>query len=179
MKKYRGSENIISPPETGWAELWFADGYKAERGGATIVKKEGGEWVKFYLRPFEHTAKRYEIDLKEDLDENGYCYKWYPKVSVYSLNTYDPARRIFFSLLNWEGKPTEATKWFKGEIQGQEIIKLGERLRAKKAECETLKEENMIMKTNVMKYLSDNVFEIMKKMMPSVRSLMMGEQQQM
>ena len=104
VKDYRGGKTTLEAPPEGWGIIWFADGYKAQVGGAKVVTKEGEELLRLYLMPFQATIKRFGIDIKKDLDVNGYVYKWYPKVMVKSLNTYDPVRRIFFSLLNWDGK---------------------------------------------------------------------------
>lgn len=170
-KIYRGGEVSLEPPPEGWGILWFADGYKAQVGGAKVVVKEGKEFIRFYLMPFESTIKRFGINVKKDLDRNGYVYKWYPKELVYSLNMYDPSRRVFFSMLNWDGKSTDATKWFKGVEQAEEIQKLRGQIRGLKAYNETLKEENFIMKTNVQKYIKDNIEGVIKPLVPAFRSL--------
>lgn len=174
-KLYRGGNTVLEPPPEGWGILWFADGYKAQVAGAKIVNKEGKELIRFYLTPFQATIKRFNIDIKLDLDRNGYMYKWYPKEYVYPLNNYDPTRRIFFCMLNWDGKQTESTKWFKGEEQAEEIRKLREQIRGLKAYNEALKEENFILKTNTQKFIKDNIEGIIKPIMPAVRNLITPE----
>jgi hypothetical protein len=171
VKVYKENKIVLEAPPEGWGILWFADGYKAQVGGAKVVVKEGKEFVRFYLMPFEATAKRFGIDRENDLDRNGYCYKWYPKEMVHSLNTYDPSRRIFFCLFNWDGKETESTKWFQGTQQADEINKLRKELQGQKACNEKLREENFIMKTNVQKYIKDNIEGVMKPMLPALRGL--------
>lgn len=171
VKQYKGDTVQLEAPAEGWGILWFADGYKAQVSGAKIVVKEGLELIQFYLMPFESTIKRFGIDVKRDLDRNGYVFKWYPKEMVKSLNTYDPSRRIFFCLLNWSGKETDSTKWFGGVEQGDEIRKLRKEIRGLKAHNEKLREENMILKTNVQKYIKDNIEGLVKPMMPALRSL--------
>jgi hypothetical protein len=175
VKKYKGAESLIEPPPEGWGMIWFADGYQAQVGGAKVVLKEGKEYVRFYLMPYQATAKRFNIDLKKGLDRNGYCYKWYPKEMVYSLNTYDPARRVFFCMLNWDGKDTESTKWFKGEEQANRIEKMKNTMRGIKAHNERLREENFVLRTNVEKYIKDNLSGIIKPMLPALRSLITPE----
>ena len=171
-KEYREGKTTLEAPPEGWGIIWFADGYKAQVGGAKLVVKEGEELIRLYLMPFQATIKRFGIDVKKDLDVNGYIHKWYPKVMVKPLNTYDPARRIFFSLLNWDGKATDSTKWFLGTEQGDEIRKLRKDIRGLKAHNEKLREENMNMKTNVQKYIKDNIEGVIKPLIPAFKSLM-------
>jgi len=170
-KIYKGGEVLLEPPREGFGLLWFSDGYQAQVSGAKIVVKEGNEYIQFYLMPFQATIKRFGIDIKADLDRSGHVYKWYPKEMVKSLNTYDPSRRIFFCLLNWDGKETDSTKFFKGLEQADEIRRLRRDIRALKAYNETLREENMIMKTNVQKYIKDNIEGVIKPLVPAFKSL--------
>lgn len=179
MKKYKGDNVMIEPPEAGWGVLIFSDGLKAQiSASAKLVVKEGKELVDFYLMPFEATIKKFRIDIHKDLDTSGYTHKMYPKEMVRNLNSYDPARRVFFCMLNWEGKNTEATSWFLGTEQNEKIDRLKEAVRAVKAHNEKLKEENFMMKTNVQKHIKENIEGIFKPMMPSLRSLFMAEQGQ-
>jgi len=171
VKVYPGGEVLLEPGVFGWALLWYADGYQAQVSGAKVVVKDGQEQIKFYLMPFQATIKRFGIDVKKDLDRSGHVYKWYPKEMVKSLNTYDPSRRIFFCLLNWDGKESDATNWFKGIEQADEIRKLRGNIRGLKAYNETLREENMVMKTNVQKYIKDNIEGVIKPLVPAFKSL--------
>ena len=171
VKIYKGGEVLLEPEVFGWSTIWFCDGYQAQASGAKIVVKEGKEYIQFYLMPFEATIKRFGIDIKKDLDRSGHCYKWYPKEMVKSLNTYDPSRRIFFSLLNWDGKEADSTGFFKGTEQADEIRRLRGDIRGLKAHNETLREENMIMKTNVQKYIKDNIEGVIKPLVPAFKSL--------
>ncbi len=171
MKVYKGGNVLLEPGSEGWAILWFCDGYQAQVSGAKIVVKDGQELIKFYLMPFQATIKRFGIDIKKDLDASGHIYKWYPKEMVKSLNTYDPSRRIFFCLLNWDGKESDSTKFFKGTEQADEIRKCRKEIRGLKAYNETLREENMIMKTNVQKYIKDNIEGVIKPLVPAFKSL--------
>ena len=176
VKKYRGEETLLEPPSEGWGILWFADGYKAQVSGATDFVKEGKEYTQFYLMPFDALAKRYKIDMKKDLDRNLHCIKIYPRNMVFNLNKFDPSRRVFFSMLNWDGKPTDSTKWFEGVKQNKEIVKLRETLRTAQAENEKLKEENLFLKTNVQKYIKENIQGIILPMMPAIRSLLIDKE---
>ena len=174
VKVYKSGKIVLESPPEGWAILWFVDGYKAQVAGARIIVKDAKELVEFYLSPYEATAKRFKIDTKNDLDKSGYCYKYYPKDMVLPLNTYDPARRIFFCLLNWDGKETEKTKWFKGIPQINEIKKLREEIRGLKGYNAKLLEDNLLIKTNIQKYIKENV-GIIKEFMPAIRSLISAE----
>ncbi len=178
VKIYRGGEEQVEVPETGWGYLWFPDGYAAQVSGATILKIEGVEYVKFYLFPFPQTRKRFGIDVKKDLDKNMHCYRIFPKEFVYPLNLYDPARRVFFSLVNWDGKETEATNWFNGKLQSEELIRWKRRVRELQAQIEALKEENFILRTNAKRFYAENFNTMIKPMMPAIRSLLIGEREE-
>ena len=175
MKEYKARDVSIEAPPEGWGIVWFADGYKAQCSGSKVETKEGKEYVKLYLMPYDALMKRFGIDRKKDLDNQGYCYKYYPKEFIRPLNLYDSARRIFFCMMDWNGKETEATKWFLGKEQAEELIKLKNALRAMKAHNERLREENMLIKTNVNKYIKDTVEGIIKPIMPSIRTLITPE----
>ena len=153
MKIYKGSDVSIEPPPEGWSIVIFGDGYKAQCAGAKIISSDGKEFVQFYLMPFEGTIKRFGIDIKKDLDRNGYCLKNYPKEMVHPLNSFDPSRKSFFCILNWDGQETEATNWFLGKEQADEIIRLKNKIRQISAYNERLREENLLLKTNVQKYI--------------------------
>ena len=171
VKSYPGGTVSLEPPQEGWSILIFVDSLKAIVAGAKVVVKEGKEYVKFYLMPYDSVIKKFGIDPKRDLDRNGYIYKWYPKEMVVHLNTFDPSRRVFFCLLDWDGKENEATKFFKGTEQADEIRRLRGDIRGLKAHNETLREENMIMKTNVQKYIKDNIEGVIKPLVPAFKSL--------
>ena len=173
VKVYRGGEVRLEPPQTGWGVVWFADGHKAQGGHAEVVTREGKSLIRFYLYPYPSIVKKFNID-KKDLDKGGYCYKWYPKEFVRLLNTYDPSRPVYFCILNWNGEKTDATEWFLGGEQSGELIRLREKIRELQAHNSKLKIENIMLKTNVQKYLKENA-EIFKYFMPTFKSMFSPE----
>lgn len=175
-KVFKGGGILMEPPSTGWGILWFVDGYQAQVGGAKVVFKDGKEMLRFYLMPYENLAKRFNIDLKKDLDASGYMFKYYPKEMVICLNTYDPSRRaVFFSMLNWDGKISEATDFFIGKEQAEQIIKLRRQMRDLRAENERVKRDNFLARTNVQQYIKENMAESLTLFMPAIKSLITAE----
>jgi len=175
-KTYKGSEILLEPPPQGWGLILYSDGFKAQVGGAKFITKEGQKIIEFYLMPYESIIKRFKIDVKKDLDRSGYCYKSYPAEMVCCLNTYDPSRRAtFFSFLNWDGQETEKTSFFKGFEQANEIIRVKRKNRELKAEIETLKQENFLLKTNVYQFIAQNIDGLLKPLMPSLKTLLSSE----
>ena len=170
MKVYKGGQESLDPPPEGWAVIIFADGYQATCAGAKVVSREGEPWVQMYLRPEPAILKKFEINVGS-LDKNGFRYEWYPKDMVIPLNTYDPSRRIFFCLLNYGGKETESTDYFLGKAQIEEVSRLRQERRQMKVHIAMLKEENLILKSNVKKYIADSAEGILGPVMPFVKSL--------
>ena len=158
----------IAPPQTGWDLLQFVDGYKAQIVGATTENVDGVDWVKFYLLPFDDLAKRFNI-THDMLDRNKCLYMKYPKHMVITLNEDDPTRKLRFCMLNFEGKETHATRWFKGITQLREIEKLRGRIDELRVENATLKEENVLLKTNIPKYIKNNFSSLASQLMPVMR----------
>lgn len=173
-KEYKGSDIGISPGQFGWGEMWFADGYKAQiSGGIANTKKDGKEYVKFYLRPLPHLAKRYEIDLKEDLDKNLHIYKMYPRGTVRRLNQWDPARPVYFCMLNWDAEEVDSTEWLDGKSQQEIIEKLREEIEALKVDLEKKKEELIMANTDTQAYIKKNIDNLIGPMLPHLKKFML------
>jgi len=175
-KVYKGESVLIEPPEIGgWATLLYSDGYKCQVAMSKFGQKEGKDVIWFYLMPYEATIKKFGIDTKKDLNRSGYTWKSYPIEMIRLLNIYDPARRIYFCLIGYNGMETENTSWFKGMEQVTEIIKLKKEIRNSKVYNSRLLEENLLLRTNVQKYIKENVEGLIKPIMPTIKSLIAAE----
>jgi len=176
MKVYPGQDERLEPPEEGWGSLWHSDGRRSIVAGARIVQDvKGIEQVKFYLKPYEETIRKFHIDIKNDLDRFGFVWKPYPKDMTIPLNTYDPLRKIFFSLLDWNGNKTESTDWFIGKAQLDEKRRLKEENTKLKSELAVLKIENTLLKEDIDEYIVKNFDRLLKPLAPFIRGLIISE----
>lgn len=169
-KTFKGDEIDISPPETGWGSLWFSNGYKAQIDGAVEDEIRGRRVIKFLLRPYLATRKRYGI-TNNDLNKKGQCIKVYDREIIIRLNPYDPSRNVFFSLCDWDGKPTESTQWLKGIAQAEEIQRLRKQIRTLKGKIEALQEENYLLRSDMRQYIKENADSLLRPIVPTFRSL--------
>jgi len=172
VKVYKGSNIVMGPPPEGWGILVFSDAYKCQVGLSKMEKKDGKEVISFYLKPHEALIKKFKIDVKGDLDRQGYCWKSYPIEMVRLLNAFDPSRRVYFCLLNYEGKDTENTDWFLGKEQCDEIGRLKTKIRGLMAHNEELKNENFIMKHNEKKHIKDQMEGVMNPLLPFIKGML-------
>lgn len=176
MKVYKGEEERIEPPPEGWGVLIFSDGRKAEVAGAVFKENfKGDELIEMYLRPYPETIRKFKIDAKSELDRQGFVWKSYPRDVVIPLNTYDPVRKVFFSLYGWDGKRTEATDWFLGNSQTEEIRRLRKIIIKLRSELAIVKGENTMLKEDVDQYITKNGERIFKLMSPLLRGMLMPE----
>lgn len=126
--------------------------------------------------PYEATIKKFNLDVKRDLNKSFYVWKPYPIETIKLLNVNDPSRKIYFCLLDFNGKETENTNWFKGMAQADEIINLKRENRELRGYNEKLRADNFLMKTNVQKYIKDNMADSLQMFMPAIRSLVKAEE---
>jgi hypothetical protein len=165
----------IEPP-SGWDSILFVDGLKAQIVGATTETVDGKDMVRYYLLPFDDLKKRYKIS-NDMLDENLCLERIYEKNCVVTLNEDDPARKLKFCIVNFDGKPTYATRWFLGYLQIQEINKLRDMLEQIRVENAALKEENILLKTNVPKYIKTHFSDVMNDLLPLFRQAVTSGQE--
>ena len=166
------SDIRIEPPPGGWDILEFVDGYKAQIVAGTTEIKEGIEYTKLQLFLFPDLEKRYKVSPEMKM-KNGCVEKIYPKSYIYTLNEDDPVRKVRFCLLNFEGQRTHATEWFLGIKQIDENKRLREELERKRIENADIIEENLILKTNIPKYLKTHsaiISEFMPMLMAQFRT---------
>lgn len=167
-------KDIRLPPEHDFLE--FVDGYRALIMGGVVEIKDNIDWVKFYLLPTDELAKRYEI-TRSQLDDNLCIEREYPKDMILILNEDDPARKVKFCFLNFDGHETPTTKKFKGIInEKKEILALKKELAHKNARNAFLLEQNHIAQTNVLKYVKQNYGEFSEIFGPMFKIMMKAQE---
>lgn len=172
-----GYENsTVSPPPAGWDILEFINGLFAQIVGAVVERRDGIDYVNFRLLPYPDLRKAYKIE-DSMTDEHGTIWRAYPKDSIVTLNEDDPARKIRFCILDFNGKPTNATKWFKAEEHIATITRLRKDIDSLRMEIAMLKEENLLLKTNIPKYLKSNIGNILGEISPIINQGMSMQSQ--
>jgi len=155
-------------PNLGWDIIEFVDGYEAQIAGATLIEHDGVPWVKLYMKPFPDLIKMYDIK-DEDLDSQLCLERMYPEDTIILLNEHDPARKKKFCLLNFNGEVTKVTERFNGYQQIREIQRLKKEIESLKIQIAKLKTENILIQTDVQKYLNKNLSPIMKLITPILK----------
>jgi len=159
----------IEEPSEGWGLLEFVDGFRAQINGATVETKDGKDYVNYYLYPFEDLKKRYEI-MNEQLDSQGCMNRVFLRDMIITLNEDDPARKLKFCLLTFNGKETPATRMFKGLAQIRQIQELRDKLEQLRVQKACLKEENLLLKTNMPKYIKMHFSALAGDLLPLIQA---------
>lgn len=157
----------IGAPVVGWDVLQFVDGLKAQIVGAKPRFIGGIDYVEFYLMPLDDLIKRYKI---KDLDEQGCLTRIFQKEMIITLNEDDPARKLRFSLLTFEDKPTPATRWFKGFPQIEQMKELRIKIDHQKVYIAKLKYENLLFTQNLPKYIKTHFTSLMGTLLPLMQT---------
>jgi len=158
---------LIPPPQEGWSQMWFIDGYTADIVGGTTEIKKGKEYSKLILRPTDDLKKRYNI-RPEKLINGLYIEMEYPKDMIHNLNEDDPARKVRLCMLNFNGKKTHATEWLEGYWQNKKLERLRDKMEELRIHNAALREENILLKRSIPKYIKTHFSEIMDDIMPLI-----------
>jgi len=164
----------VAPPVGGWDILEFVDNQRAQIVAGTSFKEAGQEWVKYTLYPHPELQKRYGIS-KDLLTKSGLIEKKYLKDTIVTLNEDDPARKVKFCIMNFNGEETPATKWFKGLEQIKVIVKLRKELEGERIHNARLVQENLMLKENIPKYIKTHFTAIAGQILPMLEMQMNKE----
>ena len=149
--------------------LIFGDGYIAQIVSITNTKNmKGVDVYQMTIIPTQELAKRYNIVL-DQLDENYTIKLEYPVEMITQLSN-DPAFTVYFNFLNYNALECIGTKTWLGKINADTIAMLKRIIAQKQAENAYLSEQLDKAKTNIQRYVKEEIVGIASEMSLSLTS---------
>lgn len=153
--------DITSELKYPW--IIFGDGYMAQ-----LIEIVPGKDMKnidvFRLRllPTGELVKKHKIGL-EMMDENMTLQMEYPQEMIKPLSL-DPAFSVYFCFVNFWGEPTSAVQFWKGKLDEDMLMKIKAENNRLRAENAYLTEKYEKAKTNIYKYVREDIMGIANEM---------------
>jgi hypothetical protein len=161
-----------STKERKFPLLWYGDGGVAlisEMLPSKNVRME--EIWKLKIIPTKELVRAFQIPL-EVMNPNREIETEYPFESI-SMLSHDPSNTVYFCFLDYEGKETPATKYWKGKIEEDKIKTLKDEIERMKARLAAMTEKYMKATTSINKYVREEIMGIANEMSINI----VGQQQ--